>query len=88
MIEVKVLRTLSAILIGCVFVSLFWPYLVWMIILLILAGAFIIFKLWKDGRIIQSSYSKNNHYSNIENQTSSDNIIDVEYTERRIEDDQ
>lgn len=77
------INRLGILLIVGLFVYLFWPFIAWILFFLCIWGIYTYFKLKK-----RKSHSSYHDESGNKKAQSSPDIIDVEYTERRISDEQ
>lgn len=89
---------LFTFLISCLLLYMFWPFLVWIVLIGLAFVAFWIFRLWYLSRKAKKMWEEAEHdfdYSNQDEQSftthsrpsSQQDVIDVEYTERRVNDD-
>ncbi len=92
-------RGLITFLLGCAIIYLFWPFLVWMILLIAVMVGFWAFRFWwmvhkTKQQLNEQEYHQeaaeeaDNDYPRWSSESQNSDIIDAEYTERRIDDEQ
>ena len=85
-------------LLGCALIYLFWPFLVWLIAAALILIAFWLFRLWQSSRAVKKQWEEaqsqfeihdepQDDWGSSRDSRQNDDVIDVEYTERRIDDD-